>query len=126
MLQTRNGKRTAQAPAKIAVDMAGEALITKEEAVLRLDPSDVDKLLHRTIDPTVKVKPIAKGLNASPGAVSGEVVMETGEAAMLGGKGTKVILVRPETTPEDIRGVIASEGVLTARGGMTSHAAVVA
>ena len=126
MLQTRNGKRTAQAAVKIAVDMAGEALITKEEAVLRLDPSDVDKLLHRTIDPTVKVKPIAKGLNASPGAVSGEVVMETGEAAMLGGKGTKVILVRPETTPEDIRGVIASEGVLTARGGMTSHAAVVA
>ncbi|MDV3277019.1 MAG: pyruvate, phosphate dikinase [Nitrososphaerales archaeon] len=126
MLQTRNGKRTAQAAVRIAYEMANEGLITREDAVGRLDPADVDKLLHRTIDPSVKVKPIAKGLNASPGAVSGAVVLDTSEAAAMGGRGEKVILVRPETTPDDIRGVIAAQGVLTARGGMTSHAAVVA
>ena len=126
LLQTRNGKRTAQAAVKIAVDMVGEGLIRKEEAVARLDPDDAEKLLHRTIDPRAQVKPIAKGLNASPGATWGKVVLDTDEAATLGGKGEKVILVRPETTPEDIKGVIASQGVLTARGGMTSHAAVVA
>jgi len=126
LLQTRNGKRTAQAAVKIAVDMVQEGLIRKEEAVARLDPDDAERLLHRTIDPRVKVKPIAKGLNASPGATWGKVVLDTDEAASLGGKGEKIILVRPETTPEDIKGVIASQGVLTARGGMTSHAAVVA
>jgi len=126
LLQTRNGKRTAQAAVKIAVDMVGEGLIRKEEAVARLDPDDAEKLLHRTIDPRAQVKPIAKGLNASPGATWGKVVLDTDEAATLGGRGEKVILVRPETTPEDIKGVIASQGVLTARGGMTSHAAVVA
>jgi pyruvate,orthophosphate dikinase len=126
ILQTRNGKRTAQAAVRIAHDMAVEGLLTREEAVRRLDPSDIDRLLHRTIDPEAKIRPIAKGLNASPGAVSGAVVLDTSEAATLGAKGEKVILVRPETTPDDIRGVIGSMGVLTARGGMTSHAAVVA
>ncbi len=126
MLQTRNGKRTAQAAVKIAVDMVREGLITEEEAVLRFEPADAERLLHRTIDPKATTKPIAKGLNASPGAISGKVVLDTGEAADLGAKGVKVILVRPETTPEDIRGVIGAQGVLTARGGMTSHAAVVA
>ena len=126
LLQTRNGKRTAQAAVKVAVDMVNEGLIRKEEAVARIDPLDAERLLHRTIDPKAQVKPIARGLNASPGATWGKVVLDTDEAASLGGKGEKVILVRPETTPEDIRGVIASQGVLTARGGMTSHAAVVA
>ena len=126
MLQTRTGKRTAQAAVRIAYEMANEGLITKGEAVGRLDPADVERLLHRTIDPSAAVKPIAKGLNASPGAVSGAVVLDTSEAAAMGARGEKVILVRPETTPEDIRGIIAAQGVLTARGGMTSHAAVVA
>lgn len=126
MLQTRSGKRTAQAAVKVAVDMVNEGLISKEEAILRVNPSDLSQLLHRRIDPKVEVKPIAKGLNASPGAASGKVVFEADEAAELGSKGEKVILVRPETTPEDIHGVIASQGVLTSRGGMTSHAAVVA
>jgi pyruvate,orthophosphate dikinase len=126
LLQTRNGKRTAQAAVRIACEMANEGLITKEDAVRRLDPADIERLLHRTIDPSVQVKPIAKGLNASPGAVSGTVVLDTSEAAAMGARGEKVILVRPETTPDDIRGIIAAQGVLTARGGMTSHAAVVA
>ena len=126
MLQTRTGKRTATAAVRIAYEMANEGLITKAEAVGRLDPADLDRLLHRTIDPSVKVKPVAKGLNASPGAVSGIVVLATSEAAARGAKGEKIILVRPETTPDDIRGIIAAQGVLTARGGMTSHAAVVA
>jgi len=106
--------------------MANEGLISRKDALRRLDPSDVDKLLHRTIDPTVPVQPIARGLNASPGAVSGTVVMNTAEAVALGAKGEKIILVRPETTPDDIAGIIASQGVLTEKGGMTSHAAVVA
>jgi pyruvate,orthophosphate dikinase len=126
LLQTRNGKRTAQAAVRIAVEMVREELISLEEAVSRIEPGDAERLLHRTIDPKAEVKPIAKGLNASPGATSGKVVMDTAEAAELGAKGEKVILVRPETTPEDIKGVIAAQGVLTARGGMTSHAAVVA
>lgn len=126
LLQTRNGKRTAAAAVKIAVDMVGEKLITKEEAVIRINPSEIDQLLHRTIDPNARVKTIAKGLNASPGAASGIAVFDTDEAATLGEKGEKVILVRAETTPEDIRGIIRSQGILTARGGMTSHAAVVA
>jgi pyruvate, orthophosphate dikinase len=126
LLQTRNGKRTAQAAVKIAVDMVGEKLISREEAIVRINPGEIDQLLHRTIDPKTTVKAIAKGLNASPGAASGIAVFDTDEAARLGEKGEKVILVRPETTPEDIRGIIRSEGILTARGGMTSHAAVVA
>ena len=126
LLQTRNGKRTAQAAVKIAVDMAKEGLITREEAIMRISPKEITQLLHRRIDPSVKVKPIAKGLNASPGAASGKVIFDTNEAAELGAKGEKVILVRPETTPDDIKGMIAAQGVLTSRGGMTSHAAVVA
>ena len=124
-LQTRNGKRTAQAAVKIAVDMAREGLISTEESVSRVEPEALESLLHRTLDPAAKDKPIAKGLDASPGAASGEVVFDTDEAADLGAK-KKVILVRPETTPEDIKGMIAAQGVLTMRGGMTSHAAVVA
>ncbi|GBC71379.1 Pyruvate, phosphate dikinase [Candidatus Calditenuaceae archaeon HR02] len=126
MLQTRNGKRTAQAAVKIAVDMVREGLITKEEALSRIEPNDLNQLLHRRLDPRAKIDPIAKGLNASPGVATGKVIFDTDEAAELGGKGEKVILVRPETTPEDIKGVIAAQGVLTSRGGMTSHAAVVA
>ena len=124
-LQTRNGKRTAQAAVKIAVDMASEGLITPEESVSRIEPDMLESLLHRRLDPTSADKPIAKGLDASPGAASGEVVFDTEEAAKVGG-GKKVILVRVETTPEDIKGMIPSQGVLTSRGGMTSHAAVVA
>lgn len=126
VLQTRNGKRTAQAAVRIAVDMAVEGLISKEEAIARVEPKEAEHLLHRSLDPKVKVQPIAVGLNASPGAASGRVVFDIDEAANRGSKGEKLILVRPETTPEDIRGLIASQGVLTARGGMTSHAAVVA
>ncbi|MDW7978600.1 MAG: pyruvate, phosphate dikinase [Candidatus Caldarchaeum sp.] len=126
MLQTRNGKRTAQAAVKIAVDMVHEGLITPEEALLRIDPLELNQLLHRRLHPDIKVNPIAKGLNASPGAAIGVVVFDTDEAAERGSKGEKVILVRPETTPEDIKGIIAAQGVLTSRGGMTSHAAVVA
>jgi len=124
-LQTRNGKRTAQAAVKIAVDMAREGLISPEESVARVEPEMLEALLHRRLDPTATDKPIAKGLDASPGAAAGEVVFDTEEAAKIGG-GKKIILVRSETTPEDIKGLIASEGVLTQRGGMTSHAAVVA
>ena len=124
-LQTRNGKRTAQAAVKIAVDMAREGLVSMEESVARVEPEALEALLHRRLDPSSKDKPIAKGLDASPGAASGEVVFDTDEAAAQGGS-KKVILVRAETTPEDIKGIIASQGVLTMRGGMTSHAAVVA
>jgi pyruvate,orthophosphate dikinase len=126
MLQTRTGKRSAQAAVRISYEMVNEGLITRKEAVRRLEPTDAEKLLHRTIDPSVAVTPIAKGLNASPGAVSGTVVLKTAEAVAMGAKGEKVILVRPETTPDDIAGIIAAQGVLTAKGGMTSHAAVVA
>ena len=124
-LQTRNGKRTAQAAVKIAVDMAAEGLVTPQEAVSRVEPDMLESLLHRRLDPTSADKPIAKGLDASPGAASGEVVFDTEEAARVGGT-KNVILVRVETTPEDIKGMIPSQGVLTMRGGMTSHAAVVA
>lgn len=126
VLQTRNGKRTAQAGVKIAVDMVSEGSISESEAIARVDPNEINHLLHRMLDPNVRVQPITKGLNASPGAASGITVFDTEEAAARGAKGEKVILVRPETTPEDIRGLIASQGVLTVRGGMTSHAAVVA
>lgn len=126
MLQTRNGKRTAQAAVRIAVDMVKEGLITKNEALMRLEPKQLDQLLHKTIDPKAKVKVIAQGLPASPGAAVGQVVFEAARAHDWAEDGKKVILVRQETSPEDIEGMNAAEGILTARGGMTSHAAVVA
>lgn len=126
MLQCRVGKRTAQAAVKIAVDMTEEKLITKDEALLRVDPPQLDQLLHFRFDPRAKVNVIAKGLAASPGAASGAVVFTADEAEELGKSGKKVILVRPETVPDDIHGLVQAQGVLTARGGMTSHAAVVA
>lgn len=126
LLQTRNGKRTATAAVKIAVDMVKEGYCTKEEALLRVEPEQLVQLLHRRIDPLAELKPIAKGLPASPGAASGIVVFDANEAEKKGLDGQKVILVRSETTPDDIHGIIAAQGVLTSRGGMTSHAAVVA
>jgi pyruvate,orthophosphate dikinase len=126
MLQTRSGKRTAQAAVKIAVDMAEEGIITKEEAVLRVEPNQINQLLHRQIDPSAKVTVIAKGLNASPGAATGKAVFDAETAKEWAQNGEKVILVRPETNPDDVGGMLVSEGILTARGGATSHAAVVA
>ncbi len=126
MLQTRNGKRTAQAALRIAVELAQEKLISKEEAVARVDPAALDQLLHPTIDPKAERKIIATGLPASPGAACGEIVFSSEEAELLKSQGRKVILVRIETSPEDIHGMHAAEGILTTRGGMTSHAAVVA
>jgi pyruvate,orthophosphate dikinase len=126
VLQTRNGKRTAKAALRIAVDFAGEKVITREEAVRRIDPSSLDQLLHPTLDPKAERHVLASGLPASPGAASGEIVFEAGEAERLAGDGKDVILVRIETSPEDIHGMHAARGILTARGGMTSHAAVVA
>ena len=126
MLQTRNGKRTAKAALKVAVDLANEGLITKEEAVMRVEPASLDQLLHPTIDPKSPRDVVAAGLPASPGAATGKVVFTAEEAEKLGGAGEAVILVREETSPEDIRGMDAARGIITARGGMTSHAAVVA
>jgi pyruvate,orthophosphate dikinase len=126
MLQTRSGKRTAQAAIRIAVDLAQEKLITKEEAVARIDPGSLDQLLHPTIDPDAERTIIATGLPASPGAACGEIVFSSEDAELLKSQGRKVILVRVETSPEDIHGMHAAEGILTTRGGMTSHAAVVA
>jgi pyruvate,orthophosphate dikinase len=126
MLQTRTGKRTAKAALKIAVDMAAEGLISKEQAVLRIDPASLDQLLHPTLDPRAKRDVIATGLPASPGAASGEIVFDADEAERLEALNHRVILVRIETSPEDIHGMHAAEGILTTRGGMTSHAAVVA
>ena len=126
MLQTRSGKRTAAAALRIAVEMAQEGLIDEDEAVLRVDPSALDQLLHPTLDPDAERNVIAKGLPASPGAASGAAVFDAETAARRGGAGEKVILVRIETSPEDIAGMHAAQGILTARGGMTSHAAVVA
>jgi pyruvate,orthophosphate dikinase len=126
MLQTRSGKRTAKAALRIAVELANEGLISKKEAVMRIDPASLDQLLHPTIDPAAKRDVIATGLPASPGAASGEIVFSSDEAAKLQVDGHKVILVRIETSPEDIHGMHAAEGILTTRGGMTSHAAVVA
>jgi pyruvate,orthophosphate dikinase len=126
MLQTRSGKRTAQAALRIAVDLAQEKLIDRTEAVKRIDPGALDQLLHPTIDPKAERKIIATGLPASPGAASGEVVFSSDEAEALKSQGRKVILVRVETSPEDIHGMHAAQGILTTRGGMTSHAAVVA
>jgi pyruvate, orthophosphate dikinase len=126
MLQTRSGKRTAKAALRIAVELANEGLISKNEAVLRVDPLALDQLLHPTIDPSAQRNVIATGLPASPGAATGEIVFSPDEAAQLKADGRKVILVRVETSPEDIHGMHAAEGILTTRGGMTSHAAVVA
>src|SRR6516164_8160613 len=126
MLQTRNGKRTAKAALRIAVELAQEKLISKEEAVTRIDPASLDQLLHLTIDPEAERKIIATGLPASPGAARGEIVFSSEDAELLKSQGHKVVLVRVETSPEDIHGMQAAEGILTTRGGMTSHAAVVA
>ncbi len=126
LLQTRTGKRTAQAAIKIAVDMVREGLIDEKTAVKRVEPGQINQLLHPQIDRSQPLKVLAKGLPASPGAASGKVVFDADEAEKLGNAGEKVILVRPETTPDDIHGVVAAQGVLTSRGGMTSHAAVVA
>jgi len=126
MLQTRNGKRTAAAALRIAVDMAEEGLITREEAIRRVNPASLDQLLHPTLDPTAKRVHLGKGLPASPGAACGTVVFSAEEAEARAQKGESVILVRIETSPEDIAGMHAAKGILTTRGGMTSHAAVVA
>ncbi len=126
MLQTRNGKRTAKAALRIACDMIDEKLISEDEAILRLDPSSLDQLLHPALDPKAEKTLLAKGLPASPGGVSGQIVFTAEEAVDWKERGKKVILVRIETSPEDIAGMIAAQGILTTRGGMTSHAAVVA
>jgi pyruvate,orthophosphate dikinase len=126
MLQTRSGKRTAKAALKIAVELANEGLISRAQAVARIEPAALDQLLHPTIDPNVEREVLATGLPASPGAASGEIVLSADQAEALKAKGQKVILVRVETSPEDIHGMHAAEGILTTRGGMTSHAAVVA
>ena len=126
LLQTRSAKRTAAAAVKAAVDMVQEGLITREEAIVRIDPQQLDQLLHPMLDPTAQWEVAAKGLNASPGAASGKIVLDADTAERRGRAGEKVILVRWETTPDDIHGLIHAAGVLTAHGGMTSHAAVVA
>ncbi|MDR1319979.1 MAG: pyruvate, phosphate dikinase [Gracilibacteraceae bacterium] len=126
ILQTRNGKCTAAAGIRIAVELCREGLISKKEAVLKIDPAQLDQLLHRRIDDSAELDVIAKGLPASPGAASGQVVFDADIAERRGSDGEKVILVRMETTPDDIHGVLAAQGILTSRGGMTSHAAVVA
>lgn len=128
MLQTRNAKRTAQAAVKIAVDMEQEGLIDKETAVMRIDPSQIDQLLHHRFDEEAlkSAKPMAKGLPASPGAACGAVYFDAASAEAAFDRGEKVVLVRQETSPEDLAGMVAAEGIMTSRGGMTSHAAVVA
>jgi pyruvate,orthophosphate dikinase len=126
MLQTRSGKRTAQAALKIAVSLVEEGLITREEAVGRINPASLDQLLHPTLDPTARPAILTRGLPASPGAASGEIVFTAEEAESRASRGEAVILVRVETSPEDIHGMHAAKGILTTRGGMTSHAAVVA
>lgn len=126
ILQTRTGKRTAAAAIRIAVEMEKEGIIDKKTALLRVDPDQLNQLLHRRIDEKAQRERIAKGLPASPGAATGQVVFDADEAETLGNEGKKVILVRPETTPDDIHGIIAAQAVVTSRGGMTSHAAVVA
>jgi len=126
LLQTRSAKRTAAAALKSAVDMAGEGLISREEAVARIDPGQLDQLLHPRIDPSIEVEVVAKGLNASPGAASGVIVFDADTAEERGKAGESVILVRWETTPDDFHGMVQAAGILTAHGGLTSHAAVVA
>jgi pyruvate,orthophosphate dikinase len=126
MLQTRSGKMNAEARVKTAVDMVKEGIVTKEEAILRLYPEQLEKLMHKRIDPKAKAKPIARGLAASPGAASGMAIFSADDAEREGKTGKDVILVREETKPEDVHGFFASQGILTSRGGKTSHAAVVA
>src|SRR5499427_5082895 len=126
MLQTRAGKRTAKAALRIAVELANEGLISRDDAVGRVEPGTLDQLLHPTIDPNASRQIIASGLPASPGAACGEIVFSSDEAELMKAQGRKAILVRVETSPEDIHGMHAAEGILTTRGGMTSHAAVVA
>lgn len=126
MLQTRNGKRTTAAAMRIAVEMVEEGLIDQKTALIRIDPMQLDQLLHPSIDPSAVLNVIAKGLPASPGAASGHVVFDADEAEIMGKEGQAVLLVRNETTPDDIHGIIMAQGILTCRGGMTSHAAVVA
>ncbi|WP_079509305.1 pyruvate, phosphate dikinase [Mesobacillus jeotgali] len=126
ILQTRTGKRTAQAAIRISTELVKEGIIDKKAALLRVDPEQLDQLLHRRIDENYERKQLAKGLPASPGAATGKVVFDADEAELLANDGQKVILVRPETTPDDIHGIIAAQAVVTSRGGMTSHAAVVA
>ncbi|MFF2444309.1 pyruvate, phosphate dikinase [Priestia megaterium] len=126
ILQTRTGKRTAEAAIRIAVELVQEGVINKNEALLRIDPDQLNQLLHRRIDDSYERKQLAKGLPASPGAATGQVVFNADEAERLAKDGKKVILVRPETTPDDIHGIVAAQATVTSRGGMTSHAAVVA
>jgi len=126
ILQTRNGKRTAQASVRVAFELAQEGLITKQQALMLVEPGQLDQLLHRQIDGNATLNVVAKGLPASPGAASGKVVFDADEAERMGKAGKKVLLVRTETTPDDIHGIVAAQGILTSRGGMTSHAAVVA
>lgn len=126
ILQTRTGKRTAQAAIRIAVELVEEGIIDKNEAILRVDPDQLNQLLHRRIDDKYERKQLAKGLPASPGAATGQVVFDADEAELAGKDGKKVILVRQETTPDDIHGIVAAQAIVTSRGGMTSHAAVVA
>ena len=126
LLQTRNGKRSGPASVRVAVDMVAEGVITEDEALLRVAPGDIEQLMHPTIDPSARVTVVATGLPASPGAACGQVVFNAADAFAWANDGKKVILARPETSPEDIRGMAAARGILTSRGGMTSHAAVVA
>ncbi len=126
MLQTRVGKRTGAAAVKMAVDMAGEGLIKRDQAVLRVEPDHLDQLLHPQFDPKADIEVLAKGLNASPGAAVGKVVLDADSAAAMGESGEAVVLVRRETNPDDLHGMIAAQGILTSHGGKTSHAAVVA
>ena len=126
MLQTRNGKRTAPSAIRVAVELCREGIISKEEAINRIEPGQLDQLLHRRLDSSAKLEVLAKGLPASPGAASGKLVFEADDAEKVAATGEKVILLRTETTPDDIHGILAAQGILTSRGGMTSHAAVVA
>ena len=126
MLQTRNGKRTGQAAVQVAYDLVQENILTPAEAIMKVEPAHIEQLMHRRIDPSAKLDVIAKGLPASPGAASGAVVFDANSAAKKAAEGVKTLLVRMETTPEDIHGMVAAQGILTSRGGMTSHAAVVA
>ncbi len=126
MLQTRNGKRTGRAAVQVAYDLVQENILTPAEAIMKVEPAHIEQLMHRQIDPKAKLNVIAKGLPASPGAASGAVVFDADTAAKKATEGIKTLLVRTETTPEDIHGMVAAQGILTSRGGMTSHAAVVA
>ena len=126
ILQTRNGKRTAKAAVRIASDMVKEGIIDARTAVTRVTPKEIEQLLHRQVDPSADLSSIAEGIAASPGAATGKVVFDVDEAEERGKSGEPVILVRPETTPEDIHGLSRAAGLLTSRGGQTSHAALVA